>query len=169
MHLDALPAEQSIIAAIRQLRREGLSIRAIAAQLNAPWVSRLAVRAGMPPLLPDCSGENLREAPATHGLGPRAAHSLDPRLPKRNEEQVSIRLPRALLAWAEKPARKVADDPTHSAVFRVMRAAALRMALLRGVEALEEDLAKKAKKSLRTRSPRRDSGAGESGGRTKVL
>jgi hypothetical protein len=63
-----------------------------------------------------------------------------------NEEPVSIRLPTALLDRAERLAKKLAADPTHSSVFRVTRAAALRMALLRGVEALEEDLAKKVKK-----------------------
>lgn len=63
-----------------------------------------------------------------------------------NEEQVSLRLPTALLDRAEKIARKMAADPTHSTVFRVSRSAALRMALLRGVEALEADHASKSKK-----------------------
>ncbi len=63
-----------------------------------------------------------------------------------NEEQVTIRLPTALLDRAEKLAKKLATDPTHSTAFRVTRAAALRMALHRGIEALEADLAAKAKK-----------------------
>lgn len=63
-----------------------------------------------------------------------------------NEKQVTIRLPTALLDRAENLARKLAADPAHSTAFRVTRAAALRMALHRGIEALEADLTAKAKK-----------------------
>ncbi len=63
-----------------------------------------------------------------------------------NEDQVTIRLPKGFLERTEKLAKKLAADPTHSTPFRVSRAAVLRMALLRGVEALEADLAAKAKK-----------------------
>jgi len=63
-----------------------------------------------------------------------------------NEEQVSIRLPAGFLERVGKLARRLAKDPTHSTPFRVTRAAALRMALLRGVEALEADFKDKAKK-----------------------
>jgi len=38
VHLEALPAEQHVIAAIQQLRSEGLSIRSIAARLNADGI-----------------------------------------------------------------------------------------------------------------------------------
>jgi hypothetical protein len=51
-----------------------------------------------------------------------------------NEEQVSIRLPKALLKRAE----KLAADPEH-AVLGVTRAGVLRLALLRGIEALEAE------------------------------
>jgi hypothetical protein len=78
--------------------------------------------------------------------GRLAAPDLEEETDVSNEEQVSIRLPTELLDRAEKLARKLAADPTHSTVFRVTRAAALRMALLRGVEALEADLASKGKK-----------------------
>lgn len=44
VRLEALPAEQSIIAAVRQLRREGLSIRAIAARLNAQGIAARGTR-----------------------------------------------------------------------------------------------------------------------------
>lgn len=55
-----------------------------------------------------------------------------------NEEQVSIRLPPALLERADKLTRKLSADPAHAA-FRVTRAAVLRLALIRGIEALEAD------------------------------
>ncbi len=38
VHLEQLPAEQNIIGVVRQLRSEGLSIRAIAARLNADGI-----------------------------------------------------------------------------------------------------------------------------------
>jgi len=63
-----------------------------------------------------------------------------------NEEQVSIRLQKGFLERVEKLARKLAKDPTHSMPYRATRASTLRLALLRGVEALEADLAEKAKK-----------------------
>jgi hypothetical protein len=63
-----------------------------------------------------------------------------------NEDQVTIRLPKGFLERAERVAKKLAADPAHSTPFRVSRAAVLRMALLRGVEALEADVAAKAKK-----------------------
>ncbi len=44
VHLEALPAEQSVIAAIRQLRSDGLSIRAIVARLNAQGIAARGAR-----------------------------------------------------------------------------------------------------------------------------
>ena len=55
-------------------------------------------------------------------------------------------LPAGFLERVGKLARKLAKDPAHSTPFRVTRAAGLRMALLRGVEALEADLNARAKK-----------------------
>jgi hypothetical protein len=55
-----------------------------------------------------------------------------------NGEQVSIRLPEAWLERAEKLSRKLKDDPAHG-VSRVSRAYVLRLALLRGIEALEAE------------------------------
>jgi len=51
-----------------------------------------------------------------------------------NEEQVSIRLPKALLKRAE----KLAAGPEHDAL-GVTRAGVLRLALLRGIKALEAE------------------------------
>ena len=51
-----------------------------------------------------------------------------------NEEQVSIRLPKSVLKRAE----KLAADPEHEAL-GVTRAGVLRLALLRGIEALETE------------------------------
>jgi len=62
-----------------------------------------------------------------------------------NGEQVSIRLPEAWLDRAEKLSRKLKGDPAHGAS-RVSRAYVLRLALLRGIEALEVELAAKSKK-----------------------
>jgi hypothetical protein len=60
-----------------------------------------------------------------------------------NEEQVSIRVPRGFLERVEKLARRLAKDPRHSTAYRVTRASTLRLALLRGVEALEAEQAAK--------------------------
>jgi len=78
--------------------------------------------------------------------GRLAAPDLEEVTDVSNEEQVSIRLPTDLLDRAEKLAQQFARDPSHASVYRVSRAAALRMALLRGVEALEADLAAKRKR-----------------------
>lgn len=43
----------------------------------------------------------------------------------------------------EKLARQIRKDPAHSTTYRVTRASTLRMALLRGVEALEAEQATK--------------------------
>jgi len=56
----------------------------------------------------------------------------------QHEEQVSIRLSPALLERLEKLTRRLAADPERSP-FGVTRAAVLRAALLRGIEALEAD------------------------------
>ena len=47
------------------------------------------------------------------------------------------------LKRVEKLARQIRKDPAHSTTYRVTRASTLRMALLRGVEALEAEQATK--------------------------
>ena len=61
------------------------------------------------------------------------------------EDQVSIRLSPVLRERAEKLARKLKGDLAHGAA-RVTRAYVLRLALLRGLDVLEEEHAAKSKK-----------------------
>ena len=63
-----------------------------------------------------------------------------------NTEQVAIRLPAGFLERVGKIARRLAKDPTHSMPYRATRASTLRLALLRGVEALEADFKANSKK-----------------------
>ena len=55
-----------------------------------------------------------------------------------NDEQVSIRLPRELLDLAEKLAGKLASRPEHR-LHRITRVAILRMAIERGLLAMEDE------------------------------
>ena len=54
-----------------------------------------------------------------------------------NDVQISMRLPRELVERAEALVALVAQDPTYAG-WRVTKAAVLRLALIEGVERLEE-------------------------------
>lgn len=63
-----------------------------------------------------------------------------------NETQVSIRVPNDLVKRAEKLVPRLSKDPEYS-TWRISRAAVLRLAVARGLDALEEQFGTKPKGS----------------------